>query len=112
MEIDSRTTITMRQSETEAQFTGDTAFGFAFTRLPDGNIQFTQNSSGSWTKYEVCCALEALQQALCKTEEGKSVFVDGMNMFIYELQELFKRKDEDAPRVKVFIDENKPYKAI
>lgn len=82
MAIDPRTTITMQQGETEAQFTGDTAFGFTFTRLPDGSIQFTQNSSGSWTKYEVCCALKALQQALCKTEEGKSVFVDGMNMFI------------------------------
>lgn len=85
MEIDSRTTITMRQGKTEARLTGDTAFGFVFTRLPDGSIQFTQNSSGSWTKYEVGCALKALQQTLCKTEEGKSVFADGMNMFIYEL---------------------------
>ena len=112
MEIDSKTTITMQRGKTKAKFTGDTAFGFVFERQPDGNIRFTQNSSGSWTKYEVCCALEALQQAICKTDDGKSVFVDGMNMFIYELQELFKREGDDAPRVKVFIDENKPDKAI
>lgn len=98
--------ITMKQGKQKATLEGETAFAYAFKRTDDDNIIFTQNQSGMWSKYEVCCAFEALQKSLCISDDGIKVFLDGLNMYLYELQDMLKDKGETAPRVKVMVGEN------
>lgn len=98
--------ITMKQGKQKATLEGETAFAYAFKRTDDDNIIFTQNQSGTWSKYEVCCAFEALQKSLCINSDGIKVFLEGLNMYLYELQDVLKDEGETAPRVKVMVGEN------
>lgn len=99
--------ITMKQRGITAGFTGDTGFAFVLSRTPKGDLRFTQNQAGTWDKHAVCCACEALMRSIAVSNEGKQVFLDGLNMFIYELQDMLKDGDT-APRVKVFVDNTQP----
>lgn len=95
--------LTMQQNGVKAELSGESGFGFAIETLENGDLRYMANSGGSWDAHKVCCVFEALAQELKKNENGKIVLLNGLNMFIYELQTTLTREGS-KPRVKVFVD--------